>query len=136
MISTVRRIVFEAVAPIGGEEVPTFRWLPLSPEELPCYVVGRPTIAEGSIPSLVETSVPVFALGRTTRDDDAQVELDDLAERLIGALWMPWRAMPDGVSLRLTALDPTVIEIAGTEVPAYTATVVADSTYCSATSGR
>lgn len=134
MISTVRQIVYESVAPVGGEEVSTFRWLPLSPEELPCYVVGRPTIAEGSTPALVETSVPVFVLGRTTRDDDCQVELDDLAERLIEALWKPWRAMPAGVSLRLSGLEPSVLEIAGTEVPAYTATVVADSTYCSTTS--
>ncbi len=132
MLDVVRELVWRAVTdepPVyAGVPVAVFRWLPLSPEELPCFVVGRPTMHEAATPALWTASCPVFAVGRTERDDDAQIELDALASWLHARLWRPWSA--ERVSLKLTDVEPALIEVAGTSLPAYTATVTVDGSYC------
>lgn len=111
-----------------GAPAPLHRWLPGSVDELPCYVVGRPSVGEGDARAIIAVTVPVFVLGRTVRDDDSQHELDGLADALIKRLWTP--PPTEGVALRLTDLDATTTEVAGTDCPSYTATVVCETTYC------
>jgi hypothetical protein len=126
VIDTVRRAVF---ARIGQAPVPVLRYLPGNADELPSIVVGRPSAAESDATrAIVDLTVPVYVLGRTVRDDDAQAELDRTTEVVMPRLWAPWTA--EGLSMRLTTVEPTVLEIGGTDVPAYTLTIVAEATYC------
>jgi hypothetical protein len=127
-IADVRQMLYGLVA--GLDLAPTYRWLPQEANETPCYVIGRPDVVEGAQRALLEISTPVYAIGRTaaSRDDDSQSELDDLADALLGLLWTPPQAV--SISLRLTTLAPTVVLVAATEYPAYTATVVAGTAYC------
>jgi hypothetical protein len=126
VIDTVRRAVF---ARIGKAPVPVLRYLPGNADELPSIVVGRPSAAESDTTrAIIDLTVPVYVLGRTVRDDDAQAELDRTTEVVMPRLWAPWTA--EGLSMRLTTVEPTVLEIGGTDVPAYTLTIVAEATYC------
>lgn len=123
-IALCRRLVHELIdGPLA-----TFAFLPGSLEELPCYVVGRPTVVEGTPRAIIEVSTPVFVCGRTLRDDEAQAELDRYADLIVTRLWQPPRN--EGIALRLTRMDPVTVTVAGTEVPAYQATVVAELAAC------
>lgn len=124
-ISVTRQLVHALLA---GAPVPLHRWLPGNVDDLPAIVVGRPSLTEGTSAALASITVPVHALGRTVRDDEAQAELDSLADLLVARLWKP--PQTEGVSLGLTSCTPGVIEIAGVDVPAYTATVAATTAYC------
>ena len=126
-IADIRRHVHELIA--ASTELPVLRWLPEAPNELPCYVVGRPNETEDSSrrsTKLIE--VPVYALGRTLRDDTAQDELDAMADHLDDLLWKP--PQEPGRTMRLTALRATVTVIANIEIPAYTATVATATAPC------
>jgi hypothetical protein len=126
-ITDARRHVYELVA--ASTDKPVLRWLPEAPHELPCYVVGRPDLEED--PSRRATQlieVPVYALGRTLRDDDAQTELDAMADELTNLLWKP--PQEPGRTMRLTRLRATVTTVANVEIPAYTATVATATAPC------
>lgn len=125
-ISAPRSLVFDIVA--GGVDEHVYRWLPSSVDDVPCYVVGRPSTREGSSRSMLEVRVPVYALGRTLRDDGAQAELDAMGDRLHELLWKPPQSA--GSSLRLEDCDATVVPVAGVDIPAYTGTVVYATAYC------
>ena len=125
-ITTPREAVYDIVA--GGVDEHVYRWLPASADDVPCYVVGRPGTREGQSRAMLQSTVPVYALGRTLRDDEAQAELDAMGDRLHELLWKPPQS--PGMSLRLERCDATVIQIAGVEIPAYTASVITAAAYC------
>lgn len=124
-ITMARQVVFHL---LDDGPLPTYLYLPGNLEELPCYVVGRPEVAEGVARSIAQVSVPVFTCGRTVRDDDAQAELDRYADLVVTRFWFP--TTREGIAVRLSRTDPTTVIVAGTEVPAYTATVVCETALC------
>jgi hypothetical protein len=125
-IAPVRRLVWEM---LRGSPVPVFRYLPGSADDLPSIVVGRPDgTTDPDTSALLALTVPVFALGRTERDDDAQAELDDLGDLLLGRFWAP--PPTEGVHLRLDDLTAGTVEVGGVTVPAYTAAVSARLSFC------
>lgn len=126
-ITTPRQLVYDIVNDL--DTWPVWQWLPGDAEELPCYVVGRPDLGEGDQKALAEVRVPVYALGRTLRDDEAQAELDRAADALLTALWTPKSSDPS-MSIRLTSLVASVIPIAALEYPAYSASVVVTVAFC------
>jgi len=128
-IGDARQLVYGLVGAIAPG-LPTYLYQPGSVEELPCYVVGRPQVDEGDPRALVTVTVPVHVLGRTstTRDAEAQLELDAAADAALEALWAP--STSSSVSARLVELTPVVLTIANLEVPGYTALVVCSMTFC------
>lgn len=124
----------EAIAGMVGSlspSWPTLLYLPGNVEQPPCFVVGRPRAYENAAQrALVQVDVPVYILGRTasTRDDDSQRELDAVADQLLTLMWKPPKT--ESLTMRLTAIDPTVVPIGSTDWPAYTATVVCTTTFC------
>jgi hypothetical protein len=129
-LADTRRWVYDMVVSSSqlADDIPVRLWLPGEATELPCYVVGRPDLDEGTPRSIAQVSVPVYALGRTLRDDDAQAELDDMADLLIATLWRP--VQDAAQTYRLTRGRATVLSIAAVEVPAYTMTVVSSVQPC------
>jgi hypothetical protein len=113
---------------LKGAPHPVHQWLPGNTDDLPAFVVGRPNVSEGDQPALMATTVPVFALGRRTGDDDAQAQLDLMADLLLVRFWQPPRT--EGVGIRLQTITAGVIEVAGLDIPAYTASLLCTSTYC------
>lgn len=122
----MRALVYRLLA---DAPVPVHQYLPGSTDELPALVVGRPNVTEGDQPALIATTVPVFALGLRTGDDDAQQQLDQLADLLLARFWQPPRT--EGVGIRLQSITAGVIEVAGLDIPAYTASLLCTSTQCS-----
>jgi hypothetical protein len=113
----------------ASTDLPVLQWLPGSADELPCFVIGRPDLDEASSSrALLSVSVPVYALGRTLRDDEAQRELDAMIDTLTALLWKP--PQRPGESLRMTRARATVVTVAANEIPAYTATVIAAAQPC------
>jgi hypothetical protein len=124
-VTTMRTLV---AGLLQGAPVPVHQWLPGNTDDLPALVVGRPNVAEGDQPAIIATTVPVFALGRRQGDDDAQRELDQLADLLLARFWQPPRT--EGVGIRLQSITAGVIEVAGLDIPAYTASLLCTSTAC------
>lgn len=125
-ITTARRAVFELLD--GQVPVAVYPFLPGSADELPCVVVGRSEGGEGDARVVVEQTIPVIVLGRTatTRDDDAQGELDALTDAVLTLLWKPGST----AALRAVGWTPGTETVAAAEIPAYTVNVVAETTYC------
>ena len=113
---------------LKGAPVPVHLYLPGTADDLPALVVGRPNVAEGDQPAIIATTVPVFALGRRLGDDDSQRQLDQLADLLLARFWQPPRT--EGVGIRLLTITAGVIEVAGLDIPAYTASLLCTSTHC------
>ena len=125
-VAPVRRLVWEM---LRDAPVPVFRYLPGSVDDLPSIVVGRPDgTVDSDVSALLALTVPVHALGRVDRDDDAQAELDALGDLLLGRFWAP--PPMEGVHLRLDDLPASTIEVAGVTLPAYTAAVSARLSFC------
>jgi hypothetical protein len=125
-ITTSREVLHRLVS--ASASVPVYRWIPARTDELPCYVIGRPDGDERPSTQIAELPIPVYALGRTLRDDDAQAELDTLADTLIGVLWRP--PQTEGLTMRLARWRANLVNVAELEVPAYTCTVIATVAYC------
>jgi hypothetical protein len=126
-IADTRRWVYDIVD--AGTDLPVLRWLPEAANELPCFVVGRPDLDEDpTARAMQQVTVPVYALGRTLRDDTAQDELDANADTLERLLWKP--PQEPGRSGRLTRLRATVVPVGNVEIPAYTATVIVTTAPC------
>jgi hypothetical protein len=65
---------------------PVYLYRPWDMSHLPCLVVSRPTVDNGSpvdIAAAFLITVPVLAIGRTYQDEDSQVELDAVADAVI-----------------------------------------------------
>lgn len=122
----VRRLIWEM---LRDAPVPVFRYLPGSVDDLPSIVVGRPDgTTDSDVSALLALTVPVFALGRPDRDDDAQAELDALGDLLLGRFWSP--PATEGVHLRLDDLSASTVEVGGVPLPSYTASVSARLSFC------
>lgn len=135
LLSDVRSLVFAIVdTPVADPpegmlaHVPTFLYLPTSTDQLPCYVVQRPSLDEGPQAAIAHVVVEVYALGRTIRDDDAQHELDFLADGLVERLW---NVDTSPSSCKLTAIRSDVVSVSSVDIPAYIGTVEVSSVICS-----
>lgn len=109
---------------------PVYEWMPDDPAHLPCTVVGRPSIREGSSPALMALEVTITLLGRRLADFDAQAELDTLADELFLAFGGTRQHRTNGQFLRTTALEPATASVAGLEIPAYLAVIAGEAMTC------
>lgn len=125
-VGLVRRVLWEM---LRDAPVPALRFLPASVDFVPCLAVGRPTVTvDGDTSALAAVSVPVYALGTTAGDDQAQEELDALGDLLLARYWSPPPA--EGLRVHLTDLDPGTVDVAGVTVPVYSATVSVRLPFC------
>lgn len=113
--------------------VPVYGYLPDDVAHLPCIAVGRPTAGESSTPAVMTMSLDVTLLGRRISDEDAQAELDALADELFDALGCTGNVKIGGDVPRLitcSAFRPASVTVAGLDYPAYLFTVNADIATC------
>ena len=127
MIVEFRRAVYDA---LGSTSVPVYWWLPDDVAHLPCHVVGRPSVRESVTPGVATLELPVTLLGRRVSDEDAQAQLDALGDELLKVLGGSKNRKVNGLFLRCTVLDPATAFVAGTEIPAYVATVDSEDLTC------
>ena len=125
----IRQIVYDIVD-TEQTSLPVHLYEPGSTDELPCYVVNRPELAEGDVRATAEYSITVTVLGRTLRDDEAQGELDAAVDVLEGLLWDRKVEAAGTVMVRLVGTTAATTTVANVEIPSYTALIVAETTYC------
>lgn len=128
MIVEFRRAVTELLARTSS--VPVIGYLPDDVAELPCLVVGRPSIQETATPALMRLSLDVSLLGRRVSDNDSQAELDALADQMFTNLGGTRNVKRNDLIMRCTLILPATVIVAGSEYPAYLATVTTDAMTC------
>lgn len=116
-------------------QAPTHTYLPDDVTHLPVVVVGRPSLRETDTSTVMRQELDVTVLGRRINDDDAQAELDAVADETLDALGGTSGVKLSGGSLdgRLLALiseRPGVVLVAGSDYPAYLFTVALDVSSC------
>ena len=121
MIAEPRSVIFDYVDSLTTEAV--FHWFPDDVGEVPCVVVGRPTLRFVSMQGAA--TFPVIVVGRNLTDD-AQAELDTLTDELAGQLF---KGVP-GLTVRVIAVDPAVESIGGSDFPVYVITLEYLGNYC------
>jgi hypothetical protein len=127
MITEFRRAVYDA---LGSTSIPVYLWLPDDVAHLPVHVVGRPAIRESGTAAVLTMELGVTLLGRRISDDDAQAELDALADELMKTLGGTRSREVGGMHLRCVGMDPGTVTVAGSEIPAYVATVNSEAITC------
>ena len=127
MIVEFRRAVFDA---LGSTSIPVHEWLPDDVAHLPCHVVGRPAVRESGTPGVMTLELAVTLLGRRVSDEDAQAQLDALADELLKVLGGTKVRRVNDIYLRDVTLDPATVTVAGSEIPAYIATVNTEAMTC------
>jgi len=101
---------------------PVQRFPPANPTHVPCVVVGRPLVEPGSTDLAADfgVQVPIVVIGRTMADEDAQRELDTVADAVIDRLLASY-------PFTVTA---DVESVAGLIYPAYTITTTVPMRLC------
>jgi hypothetical protein len=128
VIVEFRRAVYDA---LGSSSIPVYLWPPDDVAHLPCHVVGRPAVRESGLSAgLATLELGVTLLGRRIGDDDAQAELDALADELMKVLGGTRNREINGLHLRCVAMDPGTVTVAALEIPAYVATVNSETLTC------
>jgi hypothetical protein len=109
MIAVARDLVAKLLTHLDW---PVQRFPPANPTHVPCVVVGRPLIEPGTTDLAADfgVQVPIIVIGRTMADDDAQQELDAVADAVIDRLLPTY---PFTVTADVEA-------VAGLVYPAYT----------------
>lgn len=105
MIIETRTLLAEALASIGWD---VHRFEPASVELVPCLVIGRPSMEIAQ--NLYTITNPVWVIGRRMGDEDAALELDEVADQAVNLL----RA-----AAHVTMLTPALRAIAESTYPAY-----------------
>src|SRR5438552_13568580 len=98
---------------------PTYGHLPDDVAHVPCLVVGRPTIGESGIPAVMTMRLEVLVLGRRLNDNDAQAELDAIADETFDVLGATRGTKLGDRLLSCTEVRPLSVLVAGLEYPAY-----------------
>lgn len=117
MIREIRAGLAKALA---GLDVPVWTFLPDDLNEIPCVVVRQPTMQADV--QLYAATVPVIVVGRRLNDEDAQAELDDLADAVVGGL--------RGPDVAISTIEPGTVTVAELVHPAYSVTVAVGRIDC------
>jgi hypothetical protein len=110
--------------------VAVYSYLPNDVAELPCYVVGRPSVRESGQAAVMTLTLDVTLAGRRISDEDTQAELDVLADELFDLLGGTRSVVVDGGHLRCTGITPGTVVVAGLETPTYVASISMDALSC------
>jgi hypothetical protein len=97
------------------------QWFPEDVPELPCAVVGRPTLLPDpdAATAILATTV-ITVVGRRYTADEAQDELDRMTWSVLGSLnWLRGTRTADVQRLIVSSVEPDLVSIAGDEYPCY-----------------
>jgi hypothetical protein len=98
--------------------LPLHHFVPDDVAELPCIVLGPPSLADGE-PGTFDLTCEVYVCGRRIGDADSQHELDQYADQIITILG----GVKGRHNLAVTAATPQLVPVAGSDIPTYRITV-------------
>src|SRR5262245_20718631 len=124
----MRSVVGDLLA--GRSSAPVYTFLPDDIAELPCLVVGRPTMRESRTAGVSTQTLTVTLLGRRISDEDSHFELDTLGDELYANLGGTKSVHHGRLHLRCTLFVPGTVTVAGQEMPAYLADVAREILSC------
>lgn len=107
------------------ELLPVYGFVPDDANELPCIVVGPGSLADAET-GVYDIDLSVYVLGRRLSDEQAQVELDDLADKVIIALG----GTRGRDSFAVTRSTPQIVTVGGTDIPSHNLTVETSVANC------
>lgn len=111
--------------------IPVYGWLPDDVAHLPVLVVGRPSLRESILPTVMRQECDITLLGRRINNEDAQAQLDALADETLNALGgTAGTKILESHLVALTVEVPATVLVAGNEYPAYLFTVAYDVSTC------
>lgn len=116
----IREIRASLAKGLAGLNVTVWTFLPDDLNEIPCVVVRQPTMQPDV--QLYAATVPVIVVGRRLNDEDAQIELDDLADAVVAAI--------RGPDVAVTTIEPGTVTVAELIHPAYSVTVAVGRVDC------
>ena len=106
MIAQLRAMLVKELSTL---EWPVHQYKPDDINEVPCFVVDRPTV-EVDV-QLYTVRCSVIVIGRRINDDDAQAELDNVTEQAMLAI--------RGPEINVSTVDPIIAMVAELTHPAY-----------------
>lgn len=123
MIASIRTAIAEHLrgsASLSG--VTILDTMPDDLNEVPCLVVGRPSMQPSRDANVDEYQTTVFTVGRRLNDSGAQPELDALADAVLVAAFSRIEDLVGSLAVDVRA-DPQTVAVAGVEHPVYLVTL-------------
>lgn len=90
--------------------------------DVPCIVIGRPSLAPSREAQVDQMETTCFVVGRRLNDAGAQPELDALADAVLIAAFSRIDGIPSRGAVEVRA-DPQTVSIGGMEHPVYLVTL-------------
>lgn len=115
---------------LAGASVPVYGYLPDDIAHLPCICIGRPSLFEGDVATVMRATLTITLLGRRINDEDSQAQLDALGDELFELLGGTRLARTTELSVACRSFTPGTVIVGGLEMPAYLATVTTDALSC------
>lgn len=124
MIATVRAAIATHLRETASlANVTVLDAMPDDLNDVPCLVVGRPSMQPSRDANVDEYRTTVFAVGRRLNDSGAQPELEALADAVLVAAFARIEDLVPGLAVEVRA-DPQTVAVAGVEHPVYLVTLV------------
>lgn len=124
MLADSRSRLFDLIE--GQDLLPTRKYVPDDVAELPCIVVGPPSLGPGEAAVVMDVSIDVYVIGRRLSDDDSQEELDRYADHVITILG----GTRGRDSFAVESSRPQLVTVSGTDYPAHAVTVTTAVVTC------
>lgn len=116
-----------------GCSVPVYGYLPDDVAHVPCIAVGRPSARDSGTPAVMTMTLEATLLGRRISDEDAQAELDALADELFDVAGCTRGVKIGTTDPRMVSCHgfrPGAVSVAGLDYPAYLFTLTVDVYTC------
>lgn len=110
--------------------LPVREFVPDDLAELPCIVLGAPSLGDGDEQGTYDLTLPVYVVGRRFGDDDAQDELTRYTDQTITIFGGTRGRRAHHHNFAVVAASPEVRSAGGTDVPVYLLTVTSTAITC------
>jgi hypothetical protein len=123
MIASTRAAIAAHLAAWPGlTGIPVLDVMPDDVNEVPCVVVGRPSLAPSRDQLVDQIETTCVVVGRRLNDSGAQPELDGLADTVLLAAFAKIDGLMSWAATEVRA-DPQTTVVAGMEHPVYLVTL-------------
>jgi len=115
---------------IGELPFPVHRTVPGDVAEVPCLVLGAPSVGQDSRPGILSLTSNIYVIGRRVDVAERDDELEEMCDMLLIQLGGSHGVMHDNLGFSFETATAQTLSIAGVDFPTYVVTVESSAVTC------
>jgi len=104
--------------------------LPSNIAEVPCIVVGSPSISQSAQPGILTLTSNLYVLARTIDVAERDDELEQMTDMLVEVLGGSHGTTEAAIGLSMVRVDHRTVSVAGNDHPSYVVAVESSAVTC------